>query len=107
MRVTKGIYKISTTNGWIEEKGSYAIKFPFIVHRKDGEHLWKLSHLATGYNIVKVGKLKAARLLVEKLEEYPIFLMPCLETWEYAKERLRVQKPEKYTKLLAIIRTGL
>ena len=106
MRVTKGTYRIATQEGWREQKGSSVIKFPFIVHRAEGDCLWKVSHLATGYNVVKVSKLKEARQLVEELAEYPIFLMPCLETWNKAKERMQQKQPKKWAQLMTIINRG-
>ena len=106
MRVTKGTYRITTSEGWQQQEGSSAIRFPFIVHRQDGAALWKISHLATGYNVMKVSKLKEARELVKELAKYPIFLMPCLETWNKAKERMQQKQPKKWAQLMAIINRG-
>ncbi len=107
MRVTKGTYKIANKKGWMEEKGSVGIKFPFMVHRKEGACLWKISHLATGYNIMKVKRLKDARERIEELEKYPVFLMPCMETWTKSIEKMQKYWPEQFKQLMDIIRTGL
>ena len=107
MKITKGKFKINTNQGWREYDGSYSVRFPFLLHREKTEKFWKISHLATGMFIMKVAKVQTARQNIKKLQKYGVFLMPCIDTWQKAKDRMREKEPEEYEALLEIIRGGL
>ncbi len=105
MKARKGTYKICTDKGWKEYTGSYCIHFPFIIHRRQGEKWWKVSHLATGYNVRgNLTKFKQCKQMVSELAVFPIFLMPTMETWTKALNRMEKRKPEEHSKLLSIVR---
>ena len=105
MKIRKGTFKITTTSSnACEKQGSYGYSYPFMVHREEGRKLWKVSHIATGFNVTAgVRTIKQARVLVEKLKQFPIFLMPTIETWKKAKNRMKEQQPEQYNKMLDIV----
>ena len=104
MKIRKTTYKIGTTEGIIEQSGSVGYNFPFMVHRAQGAVFWRISHIATGFNITsKVRTIKQARAMVEKLKKFPIFLMPTVETWERAKNRMIKEQPEQYNKMIDIV----
>ena len=105
MRIRKGKYKVATPcSSTTEKQGSYGYSFPFMVHREEECKFWRVSHIATGFNITSnVRTVKQARAVVEKLKQYPIFLMPTIETWKKAKNRMKEQQPEQYNKMLDIV----
>ena len=107
MKVIKGTFRVnrSVEDGWCEYEGSYAVSFPFYVHRTEKQKGWRLSHMATGRNIIaRIRTIQKARELVQKLSKYDVFLMPCHDTWCKALERMRINNPQEYDKLLAIVK---
>ena len=62
--------------------------FPFYVHRKENEKYWTLSHQTTGYAVRAKINLKQARALSKTLKEWPLFLMPTVETLMHQKSLL-------------------
>ena len=105
MRIRKGKYKVATPcSSTTEKQGSYGYSYPFMVHREEGYKLWRISHIATGFNVTSnVRTVKQARVIVEKLKQFPIFLMPTIETWERAKNRMKEEQPEQYNKMIDIV----
>ncbi len=103
MRTTKGQFRIQTSAGWKSIEGRYEITYPFFIHRAEDEKTWKVSHLATGYNIKRVKSLKSGRKLAKALTPFPIFLMPCLETWDRARSRMAIKEPLEFQKLMNIV----
>ena len=107
MRVIKGTFRVnrSEEHGWVEHEGSYAISFPFYVHRTEKQYGWRLSHMATGRNIISnIRTIQKARELAQKLSKYDVFLMPCIDTWCKALDRMKNNNPQEYDKLLAIVK---
>ena len=107
MKVTKGMFRINSSEelGWTEHEGSYAIAFPFYVHRTEEQKSWRLSHMATGRNIIaNIRTIQKARELAQELSKYSVFLMPCIDTWTMAIERMKSNNPQEYTELLAIVK---
>ncbi len=103
MKTTKGQFRIQTSEGWKSVEGRYEVAYPFFIHRAEDEKTWKVSHLATGYNIKRVKTLKVGRKLAKALSPYPVFLMPTVETWNNALDRMKANTPQEYAKLLAIV----
>lgn len=103
MKIRKTTYKIGTTWGVKERNGSVGYHFPFMVHREEGARVWRISHIATGYKIMDTLYVKDARNIVKKLVEFPVFLMPTIETWTRALENLRLNNPKEYEKLINIV----
>jgi len=105
MKIKKGTFKIATPcNSTTEKQGSYGYSFPFMVHREEECKLWRISHIATGFNITSgVRTVKQARIVVEKLKQFPVFLMPTIETWQKAKNRMMKEQPEQYKKMIDIV----
>jgi len=104
MRSKKGTYKIATNGGWIEKEGSFCHCFPFVIHRESQQRLWTISHMATGYQVIKgLSRFKDAKKAVDKLKPFTVFLMPDLDTWNKALIRLHENKPKEYTELISII----
>ena len=96
MKIVKGTFKIREGHEgsmqWAFHEGSYAYDFPFYIHRKNGRKLWKLSHMATGYNIKSQLSLKNAKALSKELKKWPLFLMPTPESVQMQKELLPTHK---------------
>jgi len=96
MRIHKGSFKIRTFQDnhptWTYFDGSYGNDFPFYVHRKESEKSWTLSHMSTGYSIKQNITLKQARKLSKTLKEWPLFLMPDVETLNHQKSLLPTYK---------------
>ena len=91
MKITRGTYKIITTEGWRTRKGSVGYDYPFYVFREaqhTGKHDWNVSHMSSGYSIRKNISLKLARQLVKALKPFPLFLLPDGES--IAKEQKRM-----------------
>ena len=103
MKTTKGQFRIQTTEGWKSIEGRYIVTYPFFIHRAEDEKIWKVSHLATGYNIRRVKTLKKGRSLAKALSPFKIFLMPTLETWNRARARMAEKEPEEFQKLMNIV----
>ena len=109
MKVIKGTFRInrSEEDGWVAYEGSYGLSFPFYIHRTKEQNYWRLSHMATGRSIVpRIRTIKQARELVKLLSEYKVFLMPCIDTWSKALERMRTNSPQEYEELLALVKRG-
>ena len=97
MKVKKGEYRISTHDGWKIEEGSYVSCYPFLIHRQKDEtqrRTWKLSHQATGYAIKRDILLKEAKSLAEALKDYPLFLVPTIETFNLQRDILKEKNPQ-------------
>ena len=96
MRIHKGSFKIRTFEDnhptWTYYDGSYGNDFPFYVHRKETEKWWTLSHMTTGYSIRHNLSLKQARRLAKALKDWPLFLMPDVETLNLQKSLLPIHK---------------
>jgi hypothetical protein len=105
MRIKKGKYRVAYSDGWKSEKGSYCHCYPFIIHRQADEKFWKVSHMATGYNIKRGLSLKLAKELVTRIKDYPIFLMPTIETWNQQMAWMKENKPATWQMLTHIITT--
>ena len=98
MRIHKGTFKIREHHEgerkWSYYDGSYGNDFPFYVHRKEDEKSWTLSHMSTGYSIRHNITLKQARQLAKVLKEWPLFLMPDVETLNHQKSLLPTHKQQ-------------
>jgi len=96
MKIHKGTFKIKEHDGsepkWTFYDGSYGMDFPFYVHRKESEKWWTLSHQTTGYAVRANISLKQARALSKALKEWPLFLMPTVETLMHQKSLLPTHK---------------
>ena len=96
MKIYKGSFKIREHNDggrkWSYYDGSYGNDYPFYVHRKENEKWWTLSHMSTGYMIKRDLSLKHARKLSKALKEWPLFLMPTIETITHQKSLLPTHK---------------
>lgn len=96
MKIHKGIFKIREhhegENKWEYYDGSYGNDYPFYVHRKENEKKWTLSHMSTGYAIKRSIKLKQAKQLSKVLKDWPLFLMPTVETLNLQKSLLPTYK---------------
>ena len=103
MKIRKTTYKIGTSEGIKEQNGSVGYCFPFMVHREQGATLWRISHIATGYKICHTLYVKDARILVKKLSRFPVFLMPCIESWNRALKNLREKNPKQYEELIKLV----
>lgn len=103
MKIRKTKFKVGTKEGMDVREGSVGYSFPFMIHREEGKTLWSVSHIATGYMIRSVPKLKEARRMVEQLKPYKVFLMPTIETWQKALTRFREQEREEYKKMMKIV----
>ena len=105
MKIRKGTFKVATqSSGACEKQGSYGYSYPFMVHKAKGEYRWSVSHIPTGFNVsAKCSTLKQAKAVAEKLKQFPIFLMPTIETWNKAKTRMMEQQPEQYNKMIDIV----
>ena len=103
MKIRKGTFKIregAESIIWVSYEGSYGHDFPFYVHRKTEQKHWTLSHLPTGYAIRRNISLKNARGLAKALKEWPIFLMPTVETLVRQKSLLPTFKQEELNRLV-------
>ena len=98
MRIHKGTFKIREHHEgerkWGYHDGSYGNDYPFYVHRKETEKSWTLSHMTTGYSIRHNITLKQARQLSKALKEWPLFLMPDVETLLHQKSLLSTHKQQ-------------
>ena len=96
MRIHKGTFQIREHDGsepqWAFHDGSCGYDFPFYVHRKEADKWWTLSHQATGYAVKSGITLKQARNLSKALKDWPIFLMPDVETLTHQKSLLPTYK---------------
>jgi len=96
MKIHKGTFKIREQSEgdrkWSYYDGSYGNDFPFYVHRKESEKWWTLSHMSTGYAIKRNVTLKQARKLSKVLKDWPLFLMPDVETINHQKSLLPTYK---------------
>ena len=109
MKVKKGEYRISTHDGWKTEEGSYISCYPFLIHRQKDERqrrTWKLSHQATGYAIKQDILLKEAKALAEALKQYPLFLVPTIETFNLQKNILMEKNPQQLNNIIKAITTN-
>lgn len=109
MKVKKGEYRISTHDGWKIEEGSYVSCYPFLIHRQKDEtqkRTWKLSHQATGYAIKRDILLKEAKSLAEALKDYPLFLVPTIETFNLQRDILKEKNPQQYDNIIKAINTN-
>jgi len=99
MKIRKGTFKIrESMDGdlvWTSYDGSYGNDYPFYVHRKEDQTWWTLSHMSTGYRVSANLSLKEARRLAKALKEWPIFLMPTVETLVHQRSRLPSWKQEQ------------
>ena len=105
MIAKKGIFKVNTNKGWKELEGSYCHCFPFSIHKEKGRSYWTITHMATGMAAIQhVSKWKQAKEAVTALRKYPIFLMPDLESWNRALNRMKAQEPDAYDIMMDLIR---
>ena len=100
MKIKKGEFKVATKDGVVYRDGSYATCYPFYIHRDIEEHLWTLSHLATGYNIKKGMTLADARSLARYLKTFPLFLVPTIDTFTKQLEIHKTKNPTKHAEML-------
>ena len=104
MKIHKGAFKIRENHEgeqkWSYHDGSYGNDYPFYVHRKENEKWWTLSHMSTGYMIKKHLTLKQARKLSKALKEWPLFLMPTVETINHQKGLLPTYKQETLRQII-------
>ena len=103
MRIRKGKFKIKKGSGWHVEKGSAAYDYPLMLHREDGEKRWTVTHMATGYSVKGRLSLKEAKELISRIKDYPIFLMPTIETWNLQMRIMQEKNPKEWNKLKGII----
>ena len=98
MKIHKGTFKIREMDGieqkWAFYDGSYGNDYPFYVHRKESQKWWTLSHMSTGYSIKANISLKDARKLAKTLKEWPLFLMPDVQTLNHQKSLLPTHKKQ-------------
>ena len=104
MKIHKGSFKIREHNDggrkWSYYDGSYGNDYPFYVHRKENEKHWTLSHMSTGYSIKSHITLKQARRLSKVLKEWPLFLMPTVETITHQKSLLPTYKQQTLKQII-------
>ena len=100
MKIKKGTYRFAASNGWKTEEGSYAVCYPFFIHRKTKSKLWSLSHLATGYSVKTALTLKDAKTLAKYLESFSLFLVPTLETFTKQLEIHKRKHPLKHAEMI-------
>ena len=100
MKIIKGTYKTYTGDGWKTHEGSYANCYPFVIHRSDEGKGWSLSHMATGYSVKKSLSLKRARSLAKYLQGFPLFLVPCLDTFTMQLALHKQQHPKRHQEML-------
>ena len=100
MKIKKGTFKVAHAEGLQEQEGSYAIAFPLYIHRTEDEKLWKVSHLATGYNVRAKLTLEQARSLVRSIKDYPLFLTPTIDTFTKQLEIMQTKKPLQHKELM-------
>jgi len=103
MRIKKGKYRIKKSNGWTQEKGSAAYDYPLMIHRKDGQKRWTVTHMATGYSVKGQLSLRTAKELISRVKHYPIFLMPTIETWNLQMKIMQAKNPKEWDELKGII----
>ena len=98
MKIRKGSFKIREMDGaeqkWTFYDGSYGNDYPFYVHRKENQKWWTLSHMSTGYSIKQNLSLKEARKLSKILKDWPLFLMPDIQTLHHQKSLLPTHKQQ-------------
>lgn len=103
MKIHKGTFKIREGRDgyekWTLHEGSYAHDYPFYIHRKKGKW-WTLSHMSTGYAIKRHITLKQARELCKTLKEWPLFLMPTVETINHQKSLLPTHKQQLLAQII-------
>ena len=56
---------------------------------QDGERRWVVTHMATSYQVKRRLSLKEAKELISRIKDYPIFLMPTIETWNLQMEIMK------------------
>ena len=104
MRIYKGTFKIRENSEgdrrWTFYDGSYGNDFPFYVHRKEDQKWWTLSHMSTGYSIKANISLKQARKLSKALKDWPLFLMPTVETLKHQQSLLPTHNRQKLQDLI-------
>ena len=106
MKVRKGTYKLQFSDGWQTHQGSYIKCYPFLIHRPEDVRSttgWNLSHLATGYSVKKCITLKRAKNMAKGLKQFPLFLVPTIDTFSKQIAIQREQRPEVYNKMMSII----
>ena len=104
MKSKRGTYKIMTQHGWDKEEGSYCYCYPFFIHKEKKDRTWKLSHMATGYNVIRhIRTFKEATQAAEALKTFTIFLMPCMDSWIMAKDRMIASRSDEYSRLMKTI----
>ena len=105
MKVSKGTFRIITQHGWKTKEGTVGYDFPFYIFREEGHkgtRDWNLSHMASGYSVTKGLSLKQAKNLAKQLKEFPVFILPDIESIK--KEQDRMKQKGTYDKLLNTIR---
>lgn len=104
MKIHKGTFKIrERTEGdpkWVFYDGSYGNDYPFYVHRKEEQKWWTLSHMSTGYSVSTNLKLKEARTLAKALKDWPLFLMPTVDTLNHQKSLLPTSKQQQLQQII-------
>lgn len=104
MKIRKGTFKVREHNGcepsWAFYDGSVGMDFPFYVHRKEDQKHWTLSHQTTGYAVRSNITLKQARALSKALKDWPLFLMPTVETLMHQKSLLPTHKQHVLKQLI-------
>ena len=104
MKIRKGTFKIREHHEgerkWGYYDGSYGNDFPFYVHRKETEKSWTLSHMSTGYSIRHNITLKDARRLAKILKDWPLFLMPDVDTLNHQKSLLPTHKQQELNNII-------
>lgn len=105
MKVSKGTFRIITQHGWKTKEGTVGYEYPFYIFREEGRKGtkdWNLSHMASGYSVTKGLSLKQAKSLAKQLKEFPLFLLPDVESIK--KELGRMKQKGTDNKLLNTIR---
>ena len=84
----KGNFYVKHKDGMRTRNGIHYLLYPFIVHREERfnsdteeytevRNRWMVTHLPTGFNLGRGHRLlKDTQAMVEKLTEYPAFLLP-------------------------------
>jgi hypothetical protein len=106
MRVKKGKYILACADGKYEQKGSYIVHFPFLIHRNEefkSSVSWALSHMPTGYKVKSGMTLAHAKELCLGLKKYPVFLTPTIETFKAQLQIMQRKQPVKYTAMMSKI----
>ena len=97
-------FRISNGDDWEEVQGSVGYSFPLYIHRRAGRRLWTVSHIPTGYSIRRQLSLADGRRLIKNIKDHPLFLMPCIETWNRQMAIYKKKDPDGFERLTVTIR---